>query len=388
MDYTQASTSFKLRKVFRYIRLYGLSRTFAKVKGQYHMNTTETFEEDRWENPKCSSPNDARRGVAIIGCGNFAYAIIAYYLKKRNKKFLKYTFDTNSSRSLSLCRAYGGAFAVKHWEEILHDDDIRLVFISSNHASHATYASKCIAAGKSVHIEKPHAVNEEQLSMLYETILANPEPNVMLGFNRPRSPLVNKLKYMLDEQNGPLMINWFVAGHEIPNAHWYFDEKEGGRVLGNLCHWSDITLKLISTENAFPCVITTVAPKNTKSDYIISIVFNDNSCASITFSAKGHTFEGVREVLNVQRGDLLASLRDFKILEIEVLDKKYKQHLKYRDHGHKNNIYNSIDVVQEGKRGESIEYIHATGKFILAIRRAFETNESILLTEKEAFGTA
>jgi len=37
MDYMQSPLWFRIRKVLRYVRLYGVSRTLAKVHGQYHM---------------------------------------------------------------------------------------------------------------------------------------------------------------------------------------------------------------------------------------------------------------------------------------------------------------------------------------------------------------
>ena len=36
-DYVNENLIFKIRKVMRYIKLYGISRTIIKVKGQYHM---------------------------------------------------------------------------------------------------------------------------------------------------------------------------------------------------------------------------------------------------------------------------------------------------------------------------------------------------------------
>ena len=122
-----------------------------------------------------------------------------------------------------------------------------------------------------------------------------------------------------------LMINWFIAGHEIPNDHWYFEEKEGGRVLGNLCHWTDLTLQLVNIKDAFPCTIFPATPINSKSDFVVSIIFADKSCASITFSAKGHTFEGVREILNIHKGNLLANITDFQTLSIEIVEKKIRK---------------------------------------------------------------
>ena len=56
-----------------------------------------------------------------------------------------------------------------------------------------------------------------------------------------------------------MMISWFIAGHNIDSDHWYFNPKEGGRVLGNLSHWTDLTLNLIGLDQAFPCKISAFA---------------------------------------------------------------------------------------------------------------------------------
>jgi predicted dehydrogenase len=380
MDYTQSSLFFKLKKSFRYFWLYGLSRTLIKIKGQYHMKSSEMFNGDIWVNKSCVTPDYAKRNVAIIGCGNYAYSNIAYYLKKNNSQFLKYTYDIDLKKSLSLCKEYYGAFAVTDWKQILSDPLVKIVFIASNHASHAEYAIACIEAGKSVHIEKPHVVSYEQLSRLSEAMRNNHTSKVFLGFNRPKSILFKKLQKELQSQNGPIMINWFIAGHEISDDHWYFDAKEGGRVLGNLCHWTDLTLNLISLKRAFPCTIIPATPSGAKSDFVVSIIFADRSCATITFSAKGHTFEGVREILNVHKGDLLGTLSDFQNLRLDIVDKKKNYKLFYRDHGHETNILYSIDNMDLGEsHDESIEYIEMTAKFFLAIREAIDTENIVIV---------
>src|SRR6185312_5865107 len=133
---------------------------------------------------------------------------------------------------------------------IIHDDAIDLVFIASNHASHAEYAIEALQQGKSVHIEKPHVVNEDQLLRLCDA-MAKSTGKVTLGFNRPLSRIGLEIKRHLDSQKGSAVYNWFVAGHEIPPDHWYFHEKEGGRVLGNLCHWTDFVYQLVPRESRF-----------------------------------------------------------------------------------------------------------------------------------------
>lgn len=383
-DYTEAGFFFKARKAARYVGLYGLSRTLVKIKGQYHMNSTDGFDGSRWDNPACGTPNAQHRNVAIIGCGNFAFSNVAYYLRKCNPRFLRATADKAKSRALSLCKAYGGAYAVEDWRDILSDSQVRLVFIASNHASHAEYAAACIEAGKHVHIEKPHVVSQGQLDRLVSAMRRSPESKVFLGFNRPRSPLFRQLQEQLARESGPLMINWFVAGHEIPEGHWYFDEKEGGRVLGNLCHWTDLALHLVTTAKAFPCTIVPATPAGSRSDFVVSIVFGDLSCACITFSAKGHTFEGVREVLNLHKGNVLANLTDFQTLSFDVSEKKTKIRLHHRDHGHEANIVHSFSAAAEnGPPGESESYVVATARFFLAIRQAIESGKTMVVASED-----
>jgi len=384
VDYTQAPYLFRARKALRYVSLYGLSRTLVKIRGQYHMKSAQGFQGARWLNSGCVHADSAQRCVALIGCGNYAYSNIAYYLKKHSPRFLRLTYDRHQSRAMSLCEAYGGAAAVADWREILADPQVRLVFIASNHASHAEYALACIEAGKHVHIEKPHVVSQEQLDRLTMAMSRHPEVKVFLGFNRPRSRLFRQLQAALAQQSGPMMINWFVAGHEIAAGHWYFDPSEGGRVLGNLCHWTDLTLQLVSLEKAFPCQIVPAAPPGATSDFVITVIFADRSCAAITFSAKGHAFEGVREVLNIHRGNVLANLTDFQTLTIDLIEKKSRTRLRHRDHGHEVNIVNSLEAAcGAGAAGEDIRYVAATARFFLAIRDAIEQGSTVSLSRDD-----
>lgn len=382
MDYTQASYLFRARKAARYVSLYGLSRTLAKIRGQYHMKSAEEFAGARWVNEACKDAGAPQRCVALIGCGNYAYSSIAYYLGRYNPRFLRLTYDRHKSRAMSLCKSYGGAAAVADWREIPADPQVKIVFIASNHASHAEYAQACIEAGKHVHIEKPHVVNQEQLQQLTSAMHRHPEVKVFLGFNRPRSSLFRQLQAVLGSRSGPMMISWFVCGHETTAKPWYFNANEGGVVLGNLCHWTDLTLHLVSLEKAFPCQIVPATPPGATSNLVVSIIFADRSCASITFaSAQGHAFEGVREMLNIQRGDVTANLSDFQTLTVDSGGKKATTRLRHRDHGHGANIVNSLDrAVAVDASGEDLRYVTATARFFLAIRDAIDKGETVSLS--------
>jgi predicted dehydrogenase len=376
MDYTTQKLGFKIKKALRYVRLFGLRRTLVKIKGQYHMKKKYI------SLPTLPTPVRTGGHIGIIGCGNYAFSNIAYYLQNSLGNVIRGAMNKDIHKAASLFENYGLRYYTDDAEKLIADPAIDLVYIASNHASHAEYAIKCIEAGKHVHIEKPHVVSEDQLSRLAAAMRTHPKSKVFLGFNRPRSRLFKELQKLLSHQDGPLMINWFVAGHEISDDHWYFDKKEGGRVLGNLCHWTDLTLQLVGMNNAFPCTIVPACPVGAKSDYVVSVIFADRSCASITFSAKGHTFEGVREVLNIHKGDLLANLTDFQFLIAEVIEKKYRKKLMYRDHGHGINILNSVT----SQIGEELTYVVATAKLFLAIKQAIDSGLPVVLSSDDAMG--
>lgn len=375
--------AWKIRKVARYLRIYGLRSTSAKVRSQYHMDSRLAEQHDsNYDNAQCSDSNSPSRTVAIVGCGKFAYSVIASHLSREHPAFLRATLDVNLNRAASLCAAYGGLYATTQLERLLSDPKIDLVYIASNHASHADYAVKFIDAGKAVHIEKPHAVRRDQLAKLEEQMNRSPAVPVFLGFNRPRSRHFEAISSALAREAGPIAVNWFIAGHQIADDHWYFSPEEGGRVLGNLCHWLDFSLRLVGADSMFPCTLIPSSQPGASSDFALTLHCQDGSLVTIAFSAKGHAFEGVREVLNVHRGSTLALLRDFEETRINRGHQRtalYRS--RHRDHGHKANVLNSFHQSKVG-RGSNASYVHNSGMLALSAKEALDTGLPVTMTGK------
>lgn len=368
MDYFRQSFAFNVRKTIRYIRLYGIGRTRMKIAAQYHMTTVFPDQEAR---PRPTETS--HKHVGIIGCGKFAYANIAYYVCKHYGWVIRGVMDTDLNRAISLGQRYRADYYTTDAETILTDPGIDLIYIASNHASHAAYAIRAIQNGKAVHIEKPHAVSESQLNRLCEAMQQG-KGRMRLGFNRPDSVLGKRLAHQLAQQPGPAMINWFVAGHALEPDHWYFAEPEGGRVLGNLCHWIDFTLRLIPEAHRFPIQIVPTRSRQSDCDISIAYVFGDGSIGTITFSAKGHTFEGVRETLNVHKGNLLACLTDFRKLRFDTLDVIQQKRLWFRDHGHQQSILASYRMLTDSSLAASIRSVWESGYLAIKTKEALDTN--------------
>ncbi len=367
MDYTTQTISYKVRKALRYTRLYGLRRTWTKVRGQYHMKKVYD------PVPAQASPPPEGGHVGIIGCGNFSYSNIAYYLKRNYGDVLRACMDTDLSRAASLAERYGVRYFTDDAEKLMADPDIDLVYIASNHASHAEYAIDALLAGKAVHIEKPHCVREDQLLRLCQA-MSETGGKVTLGYNRPGSKLGILIKKHLDAEQGAAMLNWFIAGHQLDPEHWYFQEEEGGRILGNLCHWTDFLYQMVKSEDRFPITITPTRSSQSDCDIAVTYLFGDGTIAALTFSAKGHTFEGVRERFAAHKGNVLIALDDFRDLVVEIVDEKRKYSRWFRDHGHERRICDSYQMTGADGRGEPTSYVWETGMISLKTKEALEKN--------------
>jgi len=368
MDYTEATLSFRIRKVWRYLRLYGFTRTLNKVRSAYHMKK---------EYPELPiiAPRNNRGHVGMIGCGNFAYSTVAHYLKRNYGNVLRGTMDVDVTRAASLCETFKANYYTDDAARVIEDEAIDLVYIASNHASHAEYAIRALNSNKSVHIEKPPVVSDDQLRRLCLAMEASTGA-VGLGYNRPRSKIGERIQSALDRESGPTMINWFIAAHELKDDHWYFKPEEGGRVLGNLCHWIDYSLSLIPVGSRFPVKITPATSKNYSSDFIVSFEFADSSLAVISMSSKGHTFEGVSERLSVHKGNTLVSMTDFSRLIVKRLHETSTMSPLFRDHGHEAAIIDSYENVKRGK-GFSTSEVWESANLMLRTREAVETGKVV-----------
>lgn len=379
MDYTRQPLHLRIRKVIRYVRLFGLARTWAKVQAHYHMNRTFA------DQPRRPVPAGATgKHVGIIGCGKFAYANVAYYVHEHAGAVIRGVMDTDLNKAISLGKQYRADYYTAQASDIINDPHIDLIYIVSNHASHADYAISAIRQGKAVHIEKPPVVNEDQLRRLCAAI-RDYNGRVRIGYNRPESTLGRLLRQHMAAQSGPAMLNWFVAGHAIAPDHWYFRDEEGGRILGNLCHWIDFTLQLIPETQRFPVRIVPTRSRLSDCDISVSYVFADGSIGTLTFSAKGHTFDGVRETLNAHNGDLLANLTDFAELRLNIKATIIRKQLWLRDHGHRHSIVNSYLSRVDASKQDKLASIWESGYLMLKTKEALETNSVVEVT---GFNTA
>ena len=76
-----------------------------------------------------------QKNIAIVGCGNFAYSNIAYYLRKNFGDVIRVSMDKNMDRAASLFKDFNADYYTNNFKKVIEDDNVELIYIVSNHAS-------------------------------------------------------------------------------------------------------------------------------------------------------------------------------------------------------------------------------------------------------------
>jgi predicted dehydrogenase len=370
-DYTARPLSFKIKKALRYTRMYGIRRTLSIIQGQFNMKRT-------YATPPAIRPAaSSEKHVGVIGCGIFGFGVLGYFLTRNHGRIIRGVLDNDVNRAASFYQRYGLDYYTTEPDKLLDDPAIDLIFIASNHNSHTDYAVRALERGKAVHIEKPHVVTESQLRRLCATMVRT-GGKVRLGYNRPRSPLGRMIKQRLDAQTGTAMMNWAVAGAPLPPDHWYYKPEEGGRVVGNLCHYIDFIYQMAPAQKRFPIVIQPTRFDRPDENVAATYLFGDGSIGVLTFSTKGEPFEGDKERFSAHRSDCLLALDDFHRLVIEEGTRKRVVAPLFRDHGHDANMRESYAMVRpKGNEspGADVSYVWETGMVMLKTKEALDKGQ-------------
>jgi len=101
---------------------------------------------------------------------------------------------------------------------------------------HATMASEALRRGLPLFLEKPLAINREQLRELASVYREHPG-YLQVGFNRRFAPVMRRLKEFFAFRSTPLLIQYRINAGTVPAGHWTQDPAVGGgRIIGEVCH--------------------------------------------------------------------------------------------------------------------------------------------------------
>ncbi len=324
---------------------------------------------------RMGTPGAAKLGM--LGAGLFANATLLPAVQKQKNIDLVGIASQSGLHAQHSAQKFGFQYAASSVEQLLEDPNVNTVAILTRHNTHAELAIRALQAGKHVFVEKPLAINGEQLQEIVVALSAENSPLLTVGFNRRFAPLAIELSRFLAERKEPFYAHYRVNAGYIPLNHWTQDPAVGGgRIIGEGCHFVDF---LTFLAGAAPVSVTAQGlleeGKYQEDNVFMTFTFPDGSVGVVDYLANGDK-SFPKERVEVFCGGSVAVLDDFRSLEL-VRDGRKRTIRKAQDKGWAAEWGAFANAIHTGG-GPTIPYEQLIG----VTRATFATIESLRTGEK------
>jgi predicted dehydrogenase/threonine dehydrogenase-like Zn-dependent dehydrogenase len=282
---------------------------------------TQSVPVRRLLNPVARAPRTGTIGVALIGAGGFAKGMHLPNLQTlRNRFHLRAVASRTGHNAMATAKQWGAAYATTEFEQVLADKDVDAVIIATPHQMHADMALRALQAGKHVLVEKPLALEADELARITEWIQANARqalPVLMTGFNRRFSPYGRRISEIVRGRTNPMIINYRMNAGYIPLDHSLHKE-QGGRNRGEACHIYDLFTFLTDSRMSVlsaQAIRPATGHYSGRDNFVMTASFTDGSVATLTYTALG-TSGHPKEAMEVFVDGKVVALEDYQRLTV------------------------------------------------------------------------
>ncbi len=225
--------------------------------------------------------------IGVIGAGAFAKSTLLPALSKTDASLIGIS-SFNGLNGTLLAKKYNFEYSSSDTQEIINDTDIDTVIITTRHDSHAKLVIDAINASKNVFVEKPLAINKDELSEIEKVYAKNKNQSITVGYNRRFSRHMQSMKKAID-QNHPINIIATMNAGFIPKDHWTQDMLVGGgRIIGEACHYIDLCIFLTGSKVSSVCMNGLGnSPSQSTDNASILLKFKNGSNATINYFSNG-----------------------------------------------------------------------------------------------------
>jgi polar amino acid transport system substrate-binding protein len=287
--------------------------------------------------------------VGFIGAGSFAQSYLIPHVKSWGAS-LETVVTTKGISAKNVADKFLFNNASTSWEDIVNNDEIDTVFIATPHNSHAKYVSECLQKGKNVFVEKPLAMNPNDLLEVKKAYELN-QGQLMVGFNRRFSPLTTRIKSEFKSNGEPKVINIRVNAGFIPKEHWTQNpELGGGRVIGEMCHFIDLFQFFTETKPVkvyAECIKTDNTQITPQDNVSVVVSFKDGSIGNLLYLGNGDK-SMPKELVEVFSGGKIGRIFDFRKGSIHKNNKEIK--LKESGKGHRQEVNAFLDFLKDKEK--------------------------------------
>lgn len=321
--------------------------------------------------------------IGFIGAGAFAQNQLLPPLKSEGVNFIALS-NSSSLSSHNVAHRFGFARQYTEGELVIGDSDVNMVFCATRHDSHAKYVMASIKSNKPIFVEKPLCINEEELYDILE-LYEEHGGKVMVGFNRRFSKPFKKLKEYFDQTKEPMNIIYRVNAGLLSKDHWVQLPENGGRIIGEVCHFID-TINYLT--ESLPTSVFAYSATTHKTDYsnfdnvTIVIKYLDGSVGTVVYSSMGDNAMP-KEYCEIYCEGKSAIMDNFKSVRFYRAGKEYV-HNYDGDKGIKSEIEETINSLKKGQSFPiPFNSIIATTKATFAIIESLKIGEPVDLKISE-----
>jgi predicted dehydrogenase/threonine dehydrogenase-like Zn-dependent dehydrogenase len=268
-------------------------------------------------------------GVGLIGAGAFASGTLMPAFRAAGFERFVAAASASGLAARTVAERFGFERAVSGPDAVIEDPDVEVVVVATPHVSHAELAGRALRSGKHVFCEKPLGLTIEELDDV-EAAWRESGRVLFVGFNRRYSPAIGRVRSHFGGRSGPLVVTYRVNAGPIPKGHWYHDRRQGGRLIGEVCHFVDTCNAIVGLDAADVEGVGSHGTDATASDDLaLALGYHDGSIASIAYASGGPSWTD-KEHIEVWGRGRSAAVRDFREVWLDRDLKKSAQ-----DKGHK-----------------------------------------------------
>ncbi|WP_210592356.1 bi-domain-containing oxidoreductase [Streptomyces sp. GESEQ-35] len=222
--------------------------------------------------------------LAFVGAGNYATSMLLPHLTQRDGVELSTVVTTTALSAANAQRKFGFAEATTDLDAVLGDKSIDAVFVVTRHSSHAELTRRALLAGKTVFVEKPLALTEDELTGVLAAVEESGNDRLQVGFNRRFAPLLGEARQRFGTRTGPASLRYLVNAGRLQHGSWYLQQgTEGSRFAGEGGHFIDTASWLLGAD---PESVYAVATSGNE-DLQVVLRYPDGSTATISYVTTG-----------------------------------------------------------------------------------------------------
>ncbi|MFN8436698.1 MAG: bi-domain-containing oxidoreductase [Cytophagales bacterium] len=359
------------QKVYGNIGTKGSIASILKYSEQIDLKNTVTFAQ-----PKTFEQSNSI--IGIIGAGNFTKMTMLPVLFK-SKAAIKYIVSNTGVSGSFLAKKYQIPNSSTNFADVLKDQSVSSVIITTRHNLHASMTLDALKANKHVFVEKPLALNMQDLDLVKNQVQQS-QKSVMVGYNRRFSPYIQKAKSLINNSAEPIsLIMNFNAGF-IPENHWvHHPEIGGGRIVGEACHYVDL-FQFLSGSLVKEVFATSLGNfSDSKTDNVsIHLKAHNGSVAVINYFSNGHkSYSKERiEIFSQGRNIIIDNFRKMETYGFS----KFSGMSSSQNKGHKEQFEAYLNFLNKGgKELISFDEIYNSTQTVLLAIESLMKNEKIYL---------